>query len=184
MQYCPNTCKTTLHRSKPYVMLSEAVQCCLNTPGTSLQCCRGHQLSRGPRQHCTGKNCVQCYLNTLGTTLHRSKPSEILSERLQITFHRKNLVHYCLNTPGTTLQLGPSGKKEQKVILPLLSKSVNYLTKDSSSLAFYPATGQTSSWILYKQVKVLVNYAMLPKPMQSSLVVSLKWWQDQGCISH
>ena len=46
----------------------------------------------GSRQQCTGKNLVQCCLNTLGTTWRRSKPSAMLSERLQTTLHRKNPV--------------------------------------------------------------------------------------------
>ena len=62
--------------------------------------------SRGSRQHCTGKIPVRCCLNTFGTTSHRSKPSERLSGRLQITLHRKNLVRCCLNTPGTSCLKG------------------------------------------------------------------------------
>ena len=44
---------------------------------------------RGSRQHCIRKNPVQFCFNTLGETLCRSKPYEILSERLQTTLHKK-----------------------------------------------------------------------------------------------
>ena len=32
---------------------------------------------------------MQCCYNTLGTTLHKSKPYEMLSERLHTTLHKK-----------------------------------------------------------------------------------------------
>ena len=51
----------------------------------------------GSWQQCTGKNLVQFCLNTLGTTWRRSKPSAMLSERLQT-----NPVQSFLHTHGTT----------------------------------------------------------------------------------
>ena len=58
---------------------------------------------RGPRQQCIRKDPAQFCINTLETKLYRSKLYEILCERLQTTLREKNLVQYCLNTPGAKL---------------------------------------------------------------------------------
>ena len=78
------------------VVLIHSRQHC--TGQNPMYCC-----PRGSRQQCIRKILVQCCLNTLGTILHRSKPYEMLPERLQTTLHRKKPVQCCLNTPGTTL---------------------------------------------------------------------------------
>ena len=61
-----NTLRTTLHRSKPYAILSERLQTTLHR-----------------------KSPVQYSLNTPGITLHRSKAYAVLSEKLQITLLKK-----------------------------------------------------------------------------------------------
>ena len=116
-QCCLNTLGTTLHRSKPYAMLSKRLQTTLHKskPYVMLtlrflrtmhrknscsvvlillgQHYRGQNpkqcCPRGSRQLCIRKNLVLCCLNTLGTTLHRSKLYAMLSMRLQTTIHRK-----------------------------------------------------------------------------------------------
>ena len=61
--------------------------------------------------------------------------------------------------------------------------SVNQLNKVETAVRiFYPATGQTSIQTLSRQVKLSVSHSMLPKAMQSCLVVSVKF-QDQECIN-
>ena len=63
-------------------------------------------------------------------------------------------------------RLAPSRHKKFEDILPLLWKSVNYLGEAeafptlNSSSAFYPATCQTLSQTLCKEVKLLVRYLM------------------------
>ena len=59
-------------------------------------------------QHCARKKLLLCCLNTPWTTLHRLKPCEILSLRLQTTLHKKDFVYCCLNTLGTTLHRSQS----------------------------------------------------------------------------
>ena len=88
MQCCLNTLGITLHRSKPYAILSERLQTTLHkktlcnfalmllgqhcTGQNPMQCC-----PRGSRQLCIRENLVQCCLNIL--------------ERLQTTLHKENV---------------------------------------------------------------------------------------------
>ena len=81
MQCCLNTLGITLHRSKPYAILSERLQTTLHkktlcnfalmllgqhcTGQNPMQCC-----PRGSRQLCIRENLVQCCLNILWKTLH------------------------------------------------------------------------------------------------------------------
>ena len=107
-QFCFNTLGTTLHRSKPYAIISERLQATMHKktilckivlillgqhcPAENpMQYCH-----RGSRQLCIRKTPVQCYLNTLGTTLRRSKPYTMLCERLQATLHKKTLCNFAL----------------------------------------------------------------------------------------
>ena len=75
-----HTFGTTLHRLKPYAILSERLQTILHKK----------------------KVCAIC-LNTLGITLHRSKSYVMLSEWLQTTLYKKKSCLLFPNTLGTTL---------------------------------------------------------------------------------
>ena len=136
------SCKTTcvqsgliLHKQLSFAMFSQTyfhnitqknlLQCCLNTPGTTLHRLKPCAMLTLWLQttmhrkklwivfnvvlillewHCSGKNLLQCCLfNTPGTTLHRLKPYAVLSLRLQTIFHKKNPVQYCLNILETIL---------------------------------------------------------------------------------
>ena len=67
VQSCLNTPGRTLHRTKPYAMLSKRLQTTL----------------------CKKKSCVILFFSTLGATLHGSKLHVMLSERLLTTLHEK-----------------------------------------------------------------------------------------------
>ena len=128
-------------------------------------------------------------LMLLGQDCTRKKPYAMLSQRLQTTLYRKNSRQCRLsNIQSLRLYQVIHVSKKYEDILPLLWKSINQLDKAetsptlNSSSAFYPATGQTSSRTLSKQVKLLVSHSMLLKPMQSCLAVSVKC-RDQDCIS-
>ena len=108
VQFYLNTLGTTLHRSNlmqlyprgskqqcarkkilcKIVLILLGQHCTAESP---MQCCQ-----RGSRELCVRKNPVQCCLNNLGTILHRSKPYAILSDRLQITLHKKILCNFAL----------------------------------------------------------------------------------------
>ena len=83
------------------------------TAENPMQCC-----PRGSRQLCIRTNAAQCCLNTLGITLHRSKPYAILSERLQITLHKKTLCNFALMLLGqhctgqNPMQCCPRGSRQ------------------------------------------------------------------------
>ena len=68
------------------------------------------------RQHCIRKYPVQFYLNTPVATLHKSNTYAMLSELLQTTSHKKNLVPNCLNTLSTTLHMSkPSAMLSERL---------------------------------------------------------------------
>ena len=91
MQLYPRGSKQQCTRKKilcKIVLILLGQHCTAESP---MQCCQ-----RGSRELCVRKNSVQCCLNNLGTILHRSKSYAILSDRLQITLHKKILCNFVL----------------------------------------------------------------------------------------
>ena len=102
-----NTLGTTLHRSKPYAILPERFQ---TTSHKKKYCAILSLILQG--QHCTGQNPIPCY--------PRCSRQHCI---------RENLFQCRLNTLGTTLHRENYIYIYIRLILPLLRKSVNQLTK-------------------------------------------------------
>ena len=135
---------------------------------------------RGSKQHYIRKTPVQC-LDTPRTTLHRSKSytmfcermcnvvllllGNIAQEKIQAVSSEQHLVTLFTYTYVYILYIyfiyiyGPSRQKKQKVILPLLWKSVNQVTIE-----------KTAAWhSTWQPIKLLVRCYLNKKKIQSTM---------------
>ena len=137
-------------------------------------------------QHCTGKNPMKC------------SPRGSRQLCIRKIFHSM-LTAYAILVLCNVVPEGPSNISHEKIrqiqnirLNSICSRSSHmYISGPSRqtkykvirSSTLYPATGQTFSRTLSKKVKLSASHAMLPKPMQSCLTVSVKC-RDQDCISN
>ena len=152
-----NTLGTTLHRPKPYAMLSELLQTTLHK---KILC---NVVLIFLEQHCTRK--------TLCNVVPEAG-NNIAQEKISRQCSLNNIWSLCLHNICQALHVK---KKKKKVVNQLRLKS------QFDILPFYQATSQISSRTLSKQVKLSVSHIMLPKLVQSCFAASLKC-RNQDCI--